>query len=395
MPDLVGLAWELTSVTGWGVYGTNLTLELLRRGRPRPVLLKRPAQLDLDPLRMGLLAPLVRQQEQLLAQLKSGGKLQPGTLEFPVIKTLTSALEPMTAGKWFFGKPDVGVVFFENTHVAPQTIARGRRFGRVVCGSTWNGDLLQSRGLDNVAVVLQGVDTSLFHPAVRHKLLADRFVVFSGGKLEHRKGQDLVLTAFKRFHARHPEALLLTAWHSPWPDKARDLAQSPHVTGAPPVRGGRCDVAGWAAANGLPPGAVIDVGLVPNDRVPRILGQCDCAVFPSRYESGTNLPAMEAMACGLPVVLSDNTGHKDIIADDRCYRLQRQGPVAAVPSGWGAEGWGESEVDEIDASLEAIYADSAEANRRGAAAAEFAATLSWPTQVDRLVQVVADAVETR
>jgi hypothetical protein len=39
-------------------------------------------------------------------------------------------------------------------------------------------------------------------------------VVFSGGKLEHRKGQDLVIRAFVRFVQRHPDAVLVTAWGS-------------------------------------------------------------------------------------------------------------------------------------------------------------------------------------
>ena len=390
MADLVGLAWELTSITGWGVYGTNLTLELLRRGRPTPVLLKQPARLELDPVRMGLLAPLVRQQELLVRQLRQGGRMQPGTVPFPVVKTLTSTFEPMTAGRWFFGKPDLGVIFFENTRFAAESLARARQYARVICGSSWNAAVLRGEGLDNVELVLQGVDPSLFHPAVRHKLARDRFVVFSGGKAEHRKGQDIVLAAFKRFHARHPEALLLTAWQSPWPDKAGDLARSPHGVGAPPVKDGALDVAAWAVANGVPPGCVLDVGLVPNDRVARVLGQCDCAVFASRYESGTNLPAMEAMACGLPVVLSDNTGHKDLVDDGRCYPLRRQTPVGHVPEGWGSDGWGESDVDELLAALEAIHADRAEADRRGAAAAEWMRReLSWTRQVGRFADLVA------
>ena len=389
MADLVGLAWELTSVTGWGVYGTNLTLELLRRGRPTPVLLKQPARLELDPVRMGLLAPLVRQQAQLVQQLRQGGKMQPGTVPFPVVKTLTSGFEPMTAGRWFHSDSELGVIFFENTRFVPAALERARRYGRVVCGSNWNAEVLRGHGLTNVEVVLQGVDPSLFHPGVRHKLLRDRFVVFSGGKAEHRKGQDIVLAAFKRFHARHPEALLLTAWQSPWTDKAKDLVHSPHGTGAPPAREGMVDIPAWAIANGLPAGSVLDVGLVPNDRVARMLGQCDCAVFASRYESGTNLPAMEAMACGLPVVLSDNTGHRDIIDDARCYPLRAQGRVAHVPSGWGSDGWGESDVDELVDALEAIHADRTEADRRGAAAADWIRTeLSWTGQVERFAGVI-------
>ena len=111
------------------------------------------------------------------------------------------------------------------------------------------------------------------------------------------------------------------------------------------------------------------------------------AVFASRYESGTNLPAMEAMAMGLPVVLSANTGHLDLIDEARCYPLRDQRPVAA-PEGWGSDGWGESQVDEIDAALEAIWSDREEAGRRGERASAYMQEFSWEHQVDQLVRVL-------
>jgi glycosyltransferase involved in cell wall biosynthesis len=292
----------------------------------------------------------------------------------------------MGAGAWFFGAPDVGVVFFENTRFAPESLARAAQYRTIVVGSSWNARVLEGLGLDNVRTILQGVDLRRFHPRPGPKLLPGRFVVFSGGKLEHRKGHDLVLAAFRRFRQRHPEALLVTAWQSPWPEKAKTLAQSPHVEGVPERRAdGLLDVVGWCARNGLPQGSVVDLGLVPNQAIPDLLSDADCAVFASRYESGTNLPAMECMAMGLPVILSDNTGHQDIIDDTRCYALRRQGPVAAPP-GWGGDGWGESDVDELDAALEAIWSDREEAARRGRAAATAMEALSWPGQADQLIE---------
>ena len=41
--------------------------------------------------------------------------------------------------------------------------------------------------------------------------MRERFLIFSGGKMELRKGQDIVLAAFKIFARRHPEATLVTA----------------------------------------------------------------------------------------------------------------------------------------------------------------------------------------
>ena len=215
--------------------------------------------------------------------------------------------------------------------------------------------------------------------------LVDRFCVFSGGKLEHRKAQDIVLAAFRSFAARHPEALLVTAWHSPWAELARSLDVSGLVS---PVRfgpDGSVDVTGWAAANGIDPVQVLDLGAVANHEMPAILREMDVAVFPNRCEGGTNLVAMECMACGLPVILSRNTGHLDLMDGDNCFALERQLPVAGHGAGLGdVAGWGETSVEEVVATLEQVFADRADARHRGQLAADSMRRLTWKQTADRL-----------
>jgi len=77
----------------------------------------------------------------------------------------------------------------------------------------------------------------------------------------------------------------------------------------------------------------------------------------SRCEACTNLPANEAMACGVPVILANNTGTRDLVDTDNCVPLSSPGPVAAE-RGWATDGWGETPVEEIVAALESLYADS-------------------------------------
>ena len=60
------------------------------------------------------------------------------------------------------------------------------------------------------------------------------------------------------------------------------------------------------------------------------LRRADVALFPNRCEGGNNLVAMESIASGVPVILSANTGHLDIIAEigsDVLFPLVRQGRV--------------------------------------------------------------------
>ncbi len=395
-PSHIGLAWELTSVTGWGVYGTSVLRQLAVGTGPRPVLLKQPARFTPDPLDLSLFAPYLAQQQKLFAMVSRGGKLTPANLAFPVLKSLFPGFTTITAGEVFFGKPDIGVIFFENTRIGPEAVERSRRYARVVAGSSWNRDVLQAAGVQGVELVLQGIDPLLFHPMPRRPFRPGTFTLFSGGKLEARKGQDIVLAAFRQFVARHPDSVLVTAWQNAWPEKARDIAASGLVNGVPAKKAdGTLDIAGWAVANGLPPGSVLDMGWVAHKDMPRVLAACDAAVFPSRNESGTNLPAMECMAMGLPVVVSANTGHLDLIAapgqPSRVFALTHQRPVAAHPADWGTDGWGESSVEELVAVMEVLYADRTESRRRGQAAATFMQSLSWENQVGRLVDVVAGA----
>ena len=378
MANIVGLAWELTSVTGWGVYGTHLTLGLARTETMRPVLLKRPARLELNGERQRILQPLLEEQEGILRQVLASGAAR-FKLPFPIIKTLLPGFVEVSASKVFTSDEEIGVLFFENPHLTPAEVARGQRYRAVVAGSSWNARVLEDHGLRNVHTILQGVDTARFHPRTRSGD-RERFVIFSGGKLERRKGQDLVLAAFRRFVARHPDAVLLTAWQNAWPEKLADLDQSGLVQGRPALRGDTLDIAAWAYENGCPEGSVIDVGWVPNERMPDVLAEAHCAVFPSRYESGTNLPAMEAMAMGLPTVVSANTGHLDLLVEGGAIPLERQGPVVP-PAGWSAEGFGESDPDEIVEVLERLYADREATRSRGLQSAIFASQLSWSRTV--------------
>jgi glycosyltransferase involved in cell wall biosynthesis len=378
-PLRVAFDWQLSTSTGWGVYGLNLALHSLRTGRALPIPLTEPSLDGLDPLQRRLLDRVVAPS----ARRRGAGEAQ------LVLRALGNGM--VGAEGSYEGKPEVGVVFFEDTALDAAAVARARRFERIVAGSTWNGEVLRGLGLDNVEVSLQGIDPTVFHPAPRSGWLGDRFVVFSGGKLEYRKGQDIVVAAFREFHLRHPDSLLMVAWHNHWPQTMAEIPMRGLVRGVPRVDAhGRLDVSDWLVRNGLPADSFVDLGLAPNSQMGRIVREADVALFPNRCEGGTNLVAMECMASGVPTILSANTGHLDLVRESDCYGLYQQGLAVGTRQFRGVEGWGESSVEEIVSVLEKVYTDREEAGRRAAAGAERMQGFAWSHRIDELLGCLAD-----
>lgn len=388
----LAIGWSVGSPTGWGVYGLNLALQLRQRSGFELLLLSSPTMSNLvNPLHQVLLRPLMANQQQIQKVINQNPGKQIA-FNVPVLHALGNNFGAGKAN--LVGKPTVAMIFFENTLLTKDAIARARSYNLIVAGSTWNAEVLKRNGLNHVAAIFQGIDPTIFHPAPKSNLFGDRFVVFSGGKLEYRKGQDIAIAAFKRFQQRHPEALLITAWHNFWPQFMAGLEQTGNVVGLPKVtQDKRLRITEWLVANGIPAEAVIDIGPIPNHLVGQIIREADVAVFTNRCEGGTNLAAMECLACGIPTIISANTGHLDIIADSHCYPLRKQGFVQATAIFPGVEGWGESDVEEVVENLEQVYRDREAAKTRGQAAVAFMQDLTWNAQVDRLLKALADVVE--
>ena len=163
------------------------------------------------------------------------------------------------------------------------------------------------------------------------------------------------------------------------------LDRQGYVSGLPRVDpNGRLGIVEWLDKNEVPPTRCFDIGLVPNHLLPEVYAQADVAVFPNRCEGGTNLVAMECMACGIPTVLSANTGHLDLIDEEHCFPLTRQTPIEPSLNLTGTEDWGESSVDELEELLERIYTEQTLAVKRGVAAAQFMRDWSWNDRIEKL-----------
>ena len=103
--------------------------------------------------------------------------------------------------------------------------------------------------------------------------------------------------------------------------------------------------------------------------------------------------AMEAMSVGVPVIISNNTGHMDIIDPAHCYPLHNT-PVAEVMPSWKEHviGWGESDPEEAYHKLEEIYNDRDKAKEKGLRASKFIRQhFTWEASIARIARLMKEA----
>jgi glycosyltransferase involved in cell wall biosynthesis len=383
---LLGAKWQISLATGWGLLGWNLAIEAARDRRFGVVPLFPPINTDVVPPAQRALMQQLSAREKAAAQTLAKHPIGPVRFNFPMLHSCSNGLFQPPAMERIVGTVNFMVVFLTDTNVAPETKAKAKEFSLLLAGSNWNTRFLRENGIANVETFLQGVDLSLFQPKRRVGQIKDKFLIFSGGKLEFRKGQDIVVAAFRKFQKRRSNAVLVTAWQNAWPKSIVGIERKGHVQGIPvETEKKELDMVGWLEANGVARTACHDVGLVPNQKLPELYAKMDVAVFPNRSEGGTNLVAMECMASGVPTILSANTGHLDLIDERWCYPLTKQTAPPAEPRVVGMEGWGESDVDELVELLERVYSDRAESEAKGAEAARFMQSWSWEARFKELM----------
>jgi D-inositol-3-phosphate glycosyltransferase len=124
--------------------------------------------------------------------------------------------------------------------------------------------------------------------------LSEKKIILYVGRIERLKGLDILLTAISLLEERSDVRLL--------------------VVGGSPVRDRELDRLKSGAARLGIADMVTFTGSVPQSELPTYYSAADVFVLPSHYES-FGLAALEAMACGIPIVVSRVGGLKTFVRD--------------------------------------------------------------------------------
>jgi glycosyltransferase involved in cell wall biosynthesis len=367
---------------GWGICSQYLAKELARL-TPLFVLTENFSPKSVNGvLDYEFLRPLAREIKPFARDLK--GPLDGAVLQAMMNDTL-APWEPKLKGAL-----NLGYIFAEQTVYAKEMVEKARQnFDVVVAGSSWCESILRAQGLDSTRTVVQGVDRTVFNPAANQKtLFPERFVVFSGGKFEYRKGQDLALMAFRALLNRHDDALLVASWFNPWPAYMQSMCLSPHITFSL-GQDYASTMAGVLAAAGIPKDKVILLPPLPHFEMARIYKNSDVGVFPNRCEGGTNLVLMEYMACAKPAIVSNSTGHRDVAGPQNSLLLNNLRPLNLQGSQGQATVWDDPDPEELTEKLLWAYDHPEEAAKIGWLAGRDMEAFTWEAAARRFYQIAA------
>lgn len=311
-------------------------------------------------------------------------------VDYPILQAMDN-ITLLPTGPNLKGTFKAGYTFFEENILSQEYIQNGRdNYDIVVAGSTWCEEVLRNHGLENVTTIIQGTDPQIFNPYHSEKeLFRDQFVIFSGGKFELRKGQDIVIKAYKVLQDRHKDVVLVNSWFNAWADSMKTMAASPYI---------KFDISSGdyitimnkiLQNNGLDLERVITLVPRPNALMARIYKNSDIGLFPNRCEGGTNLVLMEYMACGKPVIASYSSGHKDVINEDNSIMIKKMESICLNDgSGTQIATWYDPDLDETIEHLEWAYRNRDKLRSYGSQAGKDLEGLTWKRCAEKFVEVV-------
>ena len=291
----------------------------------------------------------------------------------PAVKTLT------------FMVTECGLVddCFDAPPPDPGVFTRGEN--RIITPSVWSRDRLVDYGIDaaGITVVPHGVKTDVFAPLSEADRRAgraalgvpeDEFLFVNVGVATWNKGLDILVKAFAQVRKRYPKTRLLLKDHKALYGIGADRVLAQVSREQPGL------VTGEVLA-----GISLISGSLDQTQLRALYAVADAYVSPYRAE-GFNLPVLEAMACGTPVIVTGGGATDDFCPPELATKLpSRPGTQVDEPAMFG-----KFLVPDLDALIESMSAVAQgrvprQTAQRAAAREQLVARYSWPAVTQGLV----------
>ncbi len=163
---------------------------------------------------------------------------------------------------------------------------------KVVANSQWLASLARKTLEREILIIPNGVDTEKFRP-IPEKDKFKMFTITAGGTvMGPKKGLEYLVEGFALFHKQYPESRLLLFGTGELESKLKQMAKDLGIETA-----------------------VEFTGQVNHDELAKMLPKCHVMCLPSLAEGMSNA-VLEAAACGLPLILTDVGGIRELSNTD-------------------------------------------------------------------------------
>ncbi|MCK4177611.1 glycosyltransferase [Aciditerrimonas ferrireducens] len=236
---------------------------------------------------------------------------------------------------------------------------------------------------ESVAVVPNGVDTTVFAPRERSERSGPVRFLYVGGTIQ-RKGFDLVLQAYCAAFSRKDDVVLVA---------------KPFLSNAQYAGMNLDEALRRAAADEANPRIEVVEDDLDEQGLADLYRSCDVLLAPYRGEAFC-LPVLEAMACGVPAVVTGAGGAMDFASSSTSWLVPcRETPMALgeefVPAA-GRFTWFEPDLGALVELLRAVVGDEAGRQERSTAGIQQAAAFTWEkaarTAEERLARLAGESV---
>lgn len=294
----------------------------------------------------------------------------------PIDQNIAIGIGPLERMDRLIGAKKVAFTVWETTRIPPDKLACIETADEIWIPSAWGKDLLIRHGVPagKVQIIPEGVDVDLFQPAAQpQEAAADRpFRFLCVGKWEVRKGiRDLILTYCAAFHPAEAVELVLHC-HNPY-RPGWDIA--PIVRSLP-----------------LPPHAPIRVSRPVSERaLVELYNACDAFVLPTHAECW-GLPIGEAMACGLPAIVTGYSGQLEFANADNAYLIRVEAMIDVVDPDFFDPAvdygrWAQPDLRHLAQLMRHVFEHREEAREKGRAArAAMCRRWTWADAAQKAVQ---------
>lgn len=262
-------------------------------------------------------------------------------------------LQPNMVKGWYKGQKRILFTMWETSQLPPNFYEHLQQFDKIVVPCKHNKELFDKYH-DDVSVCQLGVDSSIWKPCPAPNNKTYRFV--AGGSSWERKGLDLVVQAFEKLAIPNAELVLKVS-----PDV---LGERPKIH-SPNIK-------------------IVDKWLTLQEEYD-LYASADCFVAASRGE-GFGLMPLQAIAMGIPTVMTDMTGHKEFSHLASSLVPAHEKP-AKHSKPWDLGNWYEADVDDLAAAMQDQYENKNDYRHVAWSRASEVSSFSWNKSAQKLVRL--------